>query len=232
MSTTVTYQGRKFTVETYVDPHPGKAARERVFWEEACGRCGGSGIYRWANSFGVCEGSCFGCWGTGKVERSQAVSTIRKAAREDALWREHGDELRAYHDGIARENAAREAAEELAAAWDAAHREQARRAALNNGTVGEVGERLRNLDAEVVVSSSFERPAFNGYGTDLVKLVIFKLADGRVLKATSTGTSMYGLDRGDKVKLTGTVKGTGEYKGQTQTILQRVKVEKVEPAAA
>ncbi|WNM69555.1 hypothetical protein SEA_SYRA333_43 [Mycobacterium phage Syra333] len=229
-STTVTYQGMKFVVESYVDPCPGLGARDRVEWLESCGRCGGSGVYRWVNAMGNCEGSCFGCWGTGKVERSQAAQTLRKAAREDALHREHGDAIAEYHAGIARENMARE----LATAWDEAHAEQARRearlAAMNNNTVGEVGERLRNLDAEVVVSTSFERPAFTGYGTDYVKLVIFKLADGRVLKAMSTGTGLYGLGRGDKVRVTGTVKGTGEYKGQVQTILQRVKVEVVEKA--
>ncbi|QTF82094.1 hypothetical protein SEA_FEFFERHEAD_95 [Mycobacterium phage Fefferhead] len=224
-STTVTYQGMKFVVESYVDPCPGLGARDRVEWVEDCGRCGGSGVYRWVNAMGNCEGSCFGCWGTGKVERSQAAQTLRKIAREDALHREHGDAIAEYHANIARENIAREQAAELAAAWDEAHAEQARRAAMNNGTVGEVGERLRNLDAEVVVSAGFERDKFNGYGTEYVKLVIFKLTDGRVLKASGTGMSLYGLDRGDKVRVTGTVKDFGEYKGQVQTILQRVKVE-------
>ncbi|QNJ58316.1 DNA binding protein [Mycobacterium phage Ellie] len=224
-STTVTYQGMKFVVESYVDPCPGLGARDRVEWVEDCNRCGGSGVYRWVNAMGNCEGSCFGCWGTGKVERSQAAQTLRKIAREDALHREHGDAIAEYHANIARENIAREQAAELAEAWDAAHAEQARRAAMNNGTVGEVGERLRNLDAEVVVSAGFERDKFNGYGTEYVKLVIFKLADGRVLKASGTGMSLYGLDRGDKVRVTGTVKDFGEYKGQVQTILQRVKVE-------
>ncbi|AFN37784.1 hypothetical protein FGG44_gp96 [Mycobacterium phage MacnCheese] len=232
MSVKVTYQGMKFDVVGYVDPHPGMAASDRIYWREDCGRCGGSGVYTWYNGMGKCQGSCFGCWGEGKVERSQSVSTIRKAAREAALFAEHGDAIAEYHNGIAREREAADKAAEIAEAWDAAHREQARRAAMNNGTVGEVGERLRNLDAEVVVSTSFERPAFKGYGTDYVKLVVFKLDDGRVLKATSTGTGLYGLDRGDRVKLTGTVKGTGEYKGQMQTVLQRVKVEVVEPAAA
>ena len=42
---------------------------------------------------------------------------------------------------------------------------------------------------------------------------------------------LFGLDRGDKVKLTGTAKGYGEYKDQVHTIVQRVKVEVVEAAA-
>ncbi|ASR84839.1 hypothetical protein SEA_HURRICANE_95 [Mycobacterium phage Hurricane] len=232
MSVKVTYQGMKFDVVGYVDPHPGKLGTDRIEWLEDCGRCGGSGLYRWVNSFGVCEGTCYGCFGTGKVERSQAVSTARKAAREAALFAEHGDAIAEYHANIARENAARE----LAEAWDAAHAEQARRearlAAMNNNTVGEVGERLRGLDAEVVVSAGFERDKYAGYGTEYVKIVVFKLADGRVLKAMGTSRDLFGLDRGDMVKVTGTVKGYGEYKGQTQTLLQRVKVEVVEPAAA
>ncbi|AVO21977.1 hypothetical protein I5G90_gp62 [Mycobacterium phage Adonis] len=227
-ATTVTYQGMKFVVESYVDPCPGLGARDRVEWVENCPRCGGSGVYRWVNAMGNCEGSCFGCWGTGKVERSQAAQTLRTAARQDALHREHGEAIADYHANIARENEARE----LATAWDEAHAEQARRearlAAMNNNTVGEVGERLRNLDAEVVVSAGFERDAYRGYGTEYVKIVVFALADGRQLKAMGTGNALYGLDRGDKVRVTGTVKGTGEYRGQVQTILQRVKVEVVE----
>ncbi|ASR85694.1 hypothetical protein SEA_AMGINE_94 [Mycobacterium phage Amgine] len=227
-STTVTYQGMKFVVESYVDPCPGLGARDRVEWVEDCGRCGGSGVYRWVNAMGNCEGSCFGCWGTGKVERSQAAQTLRKIAREDALHREHGDAIAEYHANIARANIAAEQAAELAAAWDEAHAEQARRAAMNNGTVGEVGERLRNVEAVVEVATSFERDKFNGYGTERVALVIFKLTDGRVLKAMGTARSLYYVERGDKVTVTGTVKGFGEYKGQVQTILQRVKVEPVD----
>ncbi|ALF00476.1 ssDNA binding protein [Mycobacterium phage Mufasa] len=230
--TTTTYQGKTYELHTYVDPHPGKAARDRVHWTEDCMRCGGSGVYRWVNAMGNCEGGCFGCWGTGKIERSQAVQTLRKAAREEALWREHGDELRAYHAAIAAANEAAERAEEFARAWDEAHREQARRAAMNNTPAGEVGERLRNLDAEVTVSAGFERDAYRGYGTEYVKIVVFRLASGQVLKAMGTGRDLFGLNRGDKVRVTGTVKGTGEYRGQVQTILQRVKVEVVEQAPA
>ncbi|ASW31838.1 hypothetical protein I5G86_gp07 [Mycobacterium phage DarthP] len=229
-STTVTYQGRKFVVETYVDPYPGKAAGERIEYREDCGRCGGSGIYTWYNSMGKCQGSCFGCWGMGKVERSLSVNVARRDARIDAVMREHGDALAAEWQAADEAAAAAELAREVAADHDEALREQARRAALNNNTIGAEGERLRNLDAEVVVSSGFDRDKFNGYGTEYVKLVVFKLADGRVLKATSTGMSLYGLNRGDKVRVTGTVKGSGEYKGQVQTILQRVKVEVVEKA--
>ncbi|ALF01454.1 hypothetical protein SEA_LILPHARAOH_76 [Mycobacterium phage LilPharaoh] len=231
MSTTFKYQGRTFELHTYVDPHPGKHGHDRVYWTEDCCRCGGSGIYRWVNHMGKCEGTCYGCWGTGKVERQNAVQTLRRYAKLDALWAEYGDQLAAEAQAEAAERAAAEAAEEFARAWDEAHAEQARRAALNNAPAGEVGERLRNLDAEVTVSAGFERDKYAGYGTEYVKLVVFKLADGRVLKATGTARDLYGLIRGDKVRVTGTVKGFGEYQGQRQTILNRVKVEVVEAAA-
>ncbi len=230
MNTTFTYQGRRFDLSTYVDPHPGMAGRDRVYWTDSCSRCGGSGIYRWVNAMGLCEGSCFGCWGTGKVERSNAVQTLRRDAKLDALFREYGDQLAAEQAAVAAERAAAEQAEELARAWDEAHREQARRASLNRETVGEIGERLRNLDAVINVSASFERDKFQGYGTELVKIVVATLTGGQVVKMQGTSTNLYGLNRGDKVKLTGTVKGYGEYKGQVQTILQRPKIEVVEKA--
>ncbi|WNM74169.1 hypothetical protein SEA_NERGAL_78 [Mycobacterium Phage Nergal] len=232
MSTKVQYNGKTYTVETYVDPHPGKLGSDRIEWIEACYRCGGSGIYRWVNAMGVCEGSCYGCWGTGKVERSRAVSTDRRQARLDAVLREHGDAIAAEAADAAAKAEAERLAAELAEAWDAAHAEQARRAAMNNTPAGEVGERLRNLDAEVIVSAGFERDKYQGYGTEYVKIVVFKLASGQVLKAMGTARDLYGLDRGDKVRVTGTVKGIGEYKGQVQTVLQRVKVEVAETAAA
>ncbi|QBI96065.1 hypothetical protein SEA_MISSDAISY_86 [Mycobacterium phage MissDaisy] len=229
-NTTITYQGRKFELSTYVDPYPGKNDWDRIYYNDVCCRCGGSGVYRWWTSVGQASGTCFGCFGTGKVERSNAVSTLRRQAKEDALWREYGDQLRAEMQAAAEAAEAERQRREWEEAWEEAHREQARRAALNNEVVGEVGERVRNIEATVQVSTSFERASFTGCGTETVMLVIFKLDDGRVIKSTGTGLNLYGLDRGDRVKLTGTVKGYGEYKGQRQTILQRVKVEVVEAA--
>lgn len=225
MSTTYTYQGRKFELSTYVDPHPGAASLDRITWAESCGRCGGTGVYRWWTQHGEAAGTCFGCFGIGKVERSQAVRTLRQAAKMDALFREYGEQLAEEHAAHQAAIAAAELAEEVARAHEEALREQARRDAMNNAPVAEVGTRLRNVDAEVVVSTSFERDKFNGYGAELVKLVVFKLASGQVLKVVSTSTELYGLDRGDQVRVTGTVKGYGEYQGQVQTILQRVKVQ-------
>lgn len=228
-TTTVTLNGRAFKVSTYVDPHPGLAGSDRIEWTEDCGRCGGTGVYTWWNSMGRCQGTCFGCCGAGRVERSSAVSTLRRSAKLDALFREHGEQLAAEVAAKRAEIEAAERAAEFARAWDDAHAEQARRAALNNEPAGEVGERLRDLDAVVEVSTHFERPSFSGYGTEMVKIVVFKLPTGQVLKAQGSASALYGLDRGDQVKVSGTVKGFSEYQGQMQTLIQRPKVERTTP---
>jgi len=218
------HNGRVYTLHTYVDPHPGMKASERIHYRDTCSRCGGSGIFRWPTARGEAAGTCFGCYGEGTVVRSNAVSTLRRNAKTEALWREYGDELRAERQAseIAAE-AARKAAE-FAKAWDEAHAEQQRRATLNNGTVGEVGERVRDIEATVEVAAAIERDSYSGVGTETVMLVVFRLDDGRVMKVFGTTQALYSLERGERVTVTGTVKGFGEYKGQTQTILSRVKV--------
>lgn len=221
MRTTVTHKGRRFVVESYVDPHPGKAASDRVTWTESCPRCGGSGVYRWWTTFGTASGTCFGCFGRGKVDRSQAVSTLRREARLAALFREHGSQL-ADEAATAMEAAeAARLAAEFEAAWVEAHAEQDRRSALNNAPVGAVGERLRNLEGIVTVATGYRRPSFNGFDTDYVKILIVQLPTGQVLKMQGQAECLYGPDRGDRVRVTGTVKEFDTYKGQLQTVLSR-----------
>lgn len=228
----VTWKGSIGTkvLTTYVDPYPGKDNSDRVTFTEQCDRCGGTGIFKWWTHMGQAGGTCFKCFGTAKYSYELAVITLRKRAKEDAYQAENKAEIQAYW---AERNAAEEAAAkaaEFAKNWDEAHKEQARRAAMNNGTIGTVGERIRDIAATVEVSASFERNSYAGYGTELVKIIIAKIEDGRVIKMMGTANALFGLNRGDKVTITGTVKGYGEYKGQTQTILQRPKIEVVEEA--
>lgn len=227
----VTHQGRRFTVETYVDPYPGKAATDRVCWTETCGRCGGSGIFTWWTSHGQAGGTCFGCDGAGRLLRSRAVSMFRREARLEALFREHGQQLA---DEAAAAAAAAETARRAAEfdwAWEAAHAEQERRAGLNNTPAGAEGQRLRDLEASVTASAGFERTGYTGH-TEYVKIVVFMLESGQVLMCKGTAGCLYGVGRGDRVKLTGTVCGTSMYRGQLQTVLQRPKITVVERADA
>lgn len=230
MSTAVKYQGRTYQVESYVDPYPGKKGTDRIFWNDDCPRCGGTGVFEWWTPVGKARGTCFNCCGARTVERSRAVSVFRREARVEAVLAEYGDQIAAEHAEKAVAAEAERHAEEIAQAWDEAHAEQARRAALNNEPVGAVKERLRDLDAVVEVSSGFERQGYAG-GTEYCKIVVFKLPTGQMLKCMGTADALYGLDRGDRVKVSGTVKGLDEYRGQVQTVILRPKVEIVEKAA-
>lgn len=224
---------------SYVDPHPGLHGQDRISFTERCDRCSGTGVYRWWTSYGQAAGTCFKCFGTGRHTYDRAVVTIRKEAKADAYYRDYADEIAAHRELVvaaeraqAEAEAVEQAAAEFAAAWDAAHAEQERRAALNQNTIGEVDERLRNLDAVIKVSSGYERPKFSGYGTEYIKVVTAELEDGRVVMMKGTAASLYGLDRGDRVRITGTVKEHAVYKktGQMQTVLKRPVVEVVERA--
>ncbi|KMV19713.1 hypothetical protein ACT17_06120 [Mycolicibacterium conceptionense] len=231
MTTAVKYQGKTYQVHGYVDPYPGKKPTDRIYWTEDCWRCGGTGIFKWWTSVGLARGTCFGCGGARTVERSRAVSSYRREARVDAVLAEYGDQIAAEHAEKAAAAEAERLAEEIAQAWEEAHAEQARRAALNNEPVGTEKERLRDLDAVVEVSSGFERSGYAG-GTEYCKIVVFKLPSGQMLKCMGTADALYGLDRGDRVKVTGTVKGLDEYKGQVQTVILRPKVEVIEKVEA
>lgn len=232
MSTAVvTHQGRRFTVETYVDPYPGKAATDRICWTETCGRCGGSGIFTWWTSTGQAGGTCFGCDGAGRVSRSRAVSMFRRDARLEALFREHGQQLADEAAAAAQAAETARRAAEFDWAWEAAHAEQEPRAVLNNTPAGTEGERLRDLEASVTVSAGFERTGYTGH-TEYVKIVVFTLETGQVLMCKGTASCLYDVGRGDRVKITGTVCGTGMYRGQLQTVLQRPKITVIERADA
>lgn len=224
---TVTYKSVLGVVplNLYVDPHPGQAGTDRVVVN--CDRCGGTGrvVFEWVDG-----GRCWGCFGTGKSTIS--VTTARKWAKGEAFVAEYNDQLKAHWAEFEAIQARAAAEAEFAAAWDAAHIENARLATLNQGTVGEIGERVRNLVATIEVVASFEKPSFNGYGTDIHRLVTATLEDGRVIKMTGTANALWEVAKGDKVSLTGTVKAHAVYAktGQMQTILQRPAIKVLEAA--
>jgi len=220
-ATKVTMGGRTWTVTTYVDPCPGMKGDDKVRRVERCGRCGGVGRIE---AFAFIEGGrCFGGHGAGSIIRYPRVSTLRRDARIDAVWREHGATMRAETAAKQAEVDAANAAAELAEAWDAAHREQARRAAMVTGFVAEVGDKFTGTGV-VTVATTFEVPAYSGRGMDMKALVVVTLEDGRVVKAIGTGRTLYGVERGARVTITGTVKRHANYRGQDQTELTRTKI--------
>lgn len=216
----------------YTDPYPTAIGTDVV--REECWKCGGDGLFHAPSGWkiknprgaGAIKG-CFACMGVGY--RLVKVSAIRARVRRQVKAALRHDAEQATYAA----NAARYAAEEYAAAWDEAHAEQARRDALNNTPAGAVGDKLRGLTGRVEVALSFEVAGFRGYGTDYKRLVVIKLPTGQVLKTTGTGSSLFGVDRGDHVTIvSATVSGTGDYKGQLQTVLTRAKLRVDVPAGA
>lgn len=207
----------------YVDPFPTLKGADRV-WEH-CGSCR-DGVYtgpsrvHWDNGRGDTTW-CFYCHGAGGryVLVSSKRASARKYAKNEAVRQQQRLEWEAGAPARAAEEARVEAAKVAA--------EEARRAALVTGFAGQVGDRLKGLEATVDVAMTFPVPSFTGYGADVMKaLVVLTLVDtGQVLKTTGTGNTLYGLKRGDKVKVTGTVKDHSNYQGQDQTVLTRAKLE-------
>lgn len=86
-------------------------------------------------------------------------------------------------------------------------------------TVGEPGKRLQ-FSVTVVRSAHFERLAFNGYSVERVYVTTMVDASGACLVCFSTA---FAPGVGEKLSIKATVKDHSEYKGQAQTIVQRVK---------
>lgn len=205
----------------YVDPHPGKKGTDLV--REDCTFCRGTGVYQAPSGLviknphgpGLFRG-CFQCNGYGyhDYKVSSVRSRVRRQAAAAKAWRD-GESVRKLAAAVAERNA-------YAAAWDAALVEQARRDALVTGFVGNVGDKVK-ATGTVTVATRFEVPGYN-YGTVLKAFVVVTLDDGKVVKTSGTGLSLYGVESGDKVTVAGTVKGFDNYNGQDQTTLTRVKL--------
>ncbi len=208
-------------LNTYVDPYPGKVGTDKA--PVPCGRCGGKGrIDAFSHVLG---GVCFGCNGHGV--QFTTVATLRKHAKAEAFAAEYGDQIAAYWAEVDRKNAEAAKAAEYAAAWDEAHKEAARRAAMVQGFVGEVGDKVKGLVGTVQVA---KYTAAQRYGWSASMFIIVTLDNGQVLKFSGSGESLFGVARGDKVTVAGAVKDQQVYNGQQQTVLTRVKLAKVEEA--
>lgn len=85
-------------VSSYVDPYPGRKGRERIV--EACGGCGGTGVYNapsrvtfYTSAVNDVTTGCFSCAGTGV--RSFLVSSARQTARRHAKEHDRASEISA-----------------------------------------------------------------------------------------------------------------------------------------
>jgi len=213
-----THPGVTFEAVQYVDPFPGKKGTDEVKDPCVCG----DGIYHapsrvaWDNGNGEAKW-CFYCNGRSYIVRK--VSSLRRRERNQVNAINETRKLMAIHEA---EAPARHQAE-LDEAHAEAQAEQDRRDALVTGFVGELGDRLKNLEGTITTAITFEVEGFN-YGTVVKALVVVTLANGQQIKTVGTGDSLYGWERGDKVFVTGTVSDHGNYHGQDQTIVKRAKI--------
>lgn len=202
-----------------------------------CDRCGGDGVYKWGamiSWFGEparpqYTGTCFKCNGAGKVfgkwiERTpeyQAKLDAKRAAKQEAANAEREKKAAEEMQKRLQEKAEREAAE-------------AARKAISQ-YVGKIGDKLEiKVTLERVVN--YEAPKYAGFGTETRSIYIFKDSDGnKLVWNTSAGLGKHSTDKngfetftpveeGEEIAIRCIVKGYDAYKGERQTVLQRVKL--------
>ena len=200
-----------------------------------CDRCGGSGIYTWGGTINgrpMYAGTCFRCGGSGKEWTVEKEYTPEYRAKLDAANEKRKQKLQEKWEAERKAREAERKAREAEAARKEAERikAEAARKAISQ-YVGNEGDRLTatvTLEKEV----TFEVPSFKGWGTDTKHIYIFVDDAGNKLDWKTTGSlgcwiddnTYRRVDEGDKVNIKATVKGHGEYNGEKQTEIQRVKL--------
>lgn len=199
-------------------------------FRKVCGKCDGTGSVSWgepANSVvmgpnGAAEVglTCYRCGGmsyTGKPVTRETVE--RRGARADREAAKRAAEAAA--------NAARFAAENYLADWDAAIAENTERDALaariaaSRHLDAELGAKV-TIEGAVTVAATFETPSFNGYGTDLKRVIAVKLATGESVKMFTAARWAFDTAKGDTVTIAGIVKAHGtDRDGLAETTLNR-----------
>lgn len=200
-----------------------------------CDRCGGDGVYKWGamiNNRPQYVGTCFKCNGAGKVWDIIKEYTPEYRAKLDAANEKRKAKAQAKWEAKRAEREAERAEREAQWAKEREERrkaEEARKAISQH--VGNVGERITatvTLEKKV----TYEVPSYMGFGKDTKWIYIFKDESGnKFVWKTSKPFWLDGDDgymkpvsEGDTVKIKGTVKEHGEYNGERQTEIQRVKV--------
>lgn len=89
-------------------------------------------------------------------------------------------------------------------------------------TLGKPKERLR-LAVTVVRCAHFDRQSFNGYGYE--RVYVTTMVEQATNACIVVKSASFSAEPGEELRIKGTVKEHSEYKGQMQTVLQRVVVE-------
>lgn len=99
--------------------------------------------------------------------------------------------------------------------------EEAARNRANSRHTGTVGKR-ETFDVTVERISSYYRPRFGGYGDEAVWIVTMRDAAGAAIVSKSPA---FCPEKGERLKIKATIKEHSEFRGEKQTIVQRVKVQ-------
>jgi uncharacterized protein (DUF3820 family) len=91
-----------------------------------------------------------------------------------------------------------------------------------NAVIGKIGERIET-EIKVIKKTGFYRQSFSGFGDEYVYVITMQTPDRTCVVSMSPS---FKLEEGTVAKIKGTVKDHKEYKGQMQTIINRVKVAK------
>ena len=193
------------------------------YWDvtEDCPRCGGRGDY----IRGINYGTCFLCGGNGKRQYTFKEYTPEHEAKLEAA-RIKRQEKRLAECDAGHEEEERKAAEEA----ERKAAEEAERKAISQH-IGKVGDRVQ-LTATLEKAVNIEVPSFGGYGTSM--MTIYTLVDGNgnklVWKTNGslgkwvTDNDYKSVEEGEQITIKATIKNHGEYKGENQTEIQRVKL--------
>lgn len=199
------------------------------YWESECScwKCGGTGTYRWGaviNGVSQFAGVCYACGGSGKeikIEKEytpehEAKLAKARAKRMAKKIEEHEAKLaeqRAINDAIKAKEEARKAEIETERA----------KARETSQYVGSIGDKI-TVEVTFVFEASFETQ----FGTQ--HIYTFRDDEGNTLVWKTSAFLWYEVGnketpvcKGDKIRLTASIKDHSEYRGERQTILQRVR---------
>ena len=228
--------GKRVFIKT--DKNGTKYYNEQV----VCDHCGdGSGIYKWGaiqtDGHGhiigsTYSGTCFKCGGAGWVWETVKEYTPEYRAKLDVANEKRRAKQRAKYEAERAkwEEERRRAAEERRKAEEERRKAEEARKAISQ-YIGNVGERV-TVTVTLEKKVAFEVPSYSGYGTDTKRIYIFVDESGNKIVWKTSGIlwkdpddwNKGAIQEGDSVSIKGTVKKHGEYNGEKQTELQRVKI--------
>ena len=207
----------------------------KYFYDWTCPRCGGAGE---SDKWLYTGRTCYACGGTGLrakpltvkeyTPEHEAKLMAKRAARQAVL-----DAQFAAEEAERKAEMERKAEEERKAQEAAAAAEAARKAISQH--IGNVGDKIK-LTVTVDHRATFEVPSFRGWGTDTKTIYVFVDDAGNKLVWNTTGwlgtvvQDNRGMEHynpvedGERVTIKATIKAHGEYQGEKQTELQRVRL--------